>query len=170
MRERLDKANGRHDNQVMVVNDNRFGLYSGANPLLREAQLKMDRWITAIKDDERDIPEIEKVVQNRPADLLEGCNTRDATPAFIAQAQVRDPSTTCEQIYPSNSFPREVAGAGVAADIVKCQLKPLDASDYSAQFTPLQWTRLQAIFPSGVCDWSKPGLEQQPLVGTWLEF
>jgi hypothetical protein len=170
MRDRLMKANGRADNHVMVVEDNRFGLYDNRSPLLQRMILTMDRWITAIKDDERDIPEIEKVVQNRPADLLEGCNTRDATPAFIAQAQVRDPSTTCEQIYPSNSFPREVAGAGVAADIVKCQLKPLDASDYSAQFTPLQWTRLQAIFPSGVCDWSKPGLEQQPLVGTWLEF
>src|SRR5213079_3768326 len=83
MRKRLDKANGRHDNQVMVVNDNRFGLYSTANPLLREAILKMDRWITAIKADTRDIQQIEKVVQNKPADVVEGCYTKDATPVFI---------------------------------------------------------------------------------------
>jgi hypothetical protein len=27
---------------------------------------------------------------------------------------------------------------------------------------------LQAAFPSGVCDWSKPGYEQQAPLGTWL--
>ena len=78
MRTRLDKANGRHDNQLMEVNDNRFGLYSTANPLLREAILKMDRWITAIKADTRNIREIDKVVQNKPADVQEGCYKRDS--------------------------------------------------------------------------------------------
>jgi hypothetical protein len=170
LRDRLLKANGRTDNHVMVVEDNRWGLYDNRSPLLQRMILTMDRWITAIKADERDIPEIEKVVQNKPADLQEGCQTRDPTPTFIAQTQVRDPSTTCEQLYPSNSFPREVAGAGIAADVVKCQLKPLNAADYAVAFTPLQWSRLQAIFPAGVCDWSRSGVEQQGLAGTWLEF
>jgi hypothetical protein len=169
MRERLDKANGRHDNQVMVVNDNRFGLYSGANPLLREAQLKMDRWITAIKADTRGGRQISKVVRNKPADLQEGCYTRDAAPVFIAETQVREQErvTACNQLYPTNSFPREVAGAGVAADIIKCHRKPVSRRDYAVAFTPAQWERLKEIFPSGVCDWSKPGYEQQDLDGTW---
>ncbi len=172
MRERLDKANGRHDNQVMVVNDNRFGLYSNNNPLLREAILKMDRWITAIKADTRDIQQIEKVVQNKPADVVEGCYTKDATPVFNPEIQLREQerATTCNQLYPTNSFPREVAGAAVAANIIKCQLKPLAVSDYAVPLTPAQWARLQAIFPSGVCDWSEPGLEQQGLIGTWIFF
>ena len=172
MRKRLDKANGRHDNQLMVVNDNRFGLYSTANPLLREAILKMDRWITAVKADTRDIREIDKVVENKPADVQEGCYSRDPTPVFIAQAQVREQeaTTTCGMLYPTNSFPREVAGADIASDIIKCQLKPLTSSDYAVAFTPAQWARLQAIFPSGVCDWSKPGIEQQDLLGTWVFF
>ncbi len=170
MRKRLDKANGRHDNQVMVVNDNRFGLYSNNNPLLREAILKMDRWVTAIKADTRDIPQIEKVVQNKPADVVEGCYTRDAAPAFIAETQIREQAgaTPCNQLYPTNSFPREVAGADIAADIVKCELKPLTPADYAAPLSPVQWARLQSIFPAGVCDWSKPGLEQQDLLGTWI--
>ncbi len=169
MRKRLDKANGRHDNQVMVVNDNRFGLYSNNNPLLREAILKMDRWITAIKADTRDIPQIEKVVQNKPADVVEGCYSRDTTPVFIPQTQrEREATTTCNTLYPTNSFPREVAGADIAADIVKCQLKPLAPSDYGVPFTATQWARLQAVFPSGACDWSKPGLEQQAPLGTWI--
>ena len=172
MRKRLDKANGRHDNQVMVVNDNRFGLYSNNNPLLREAILKMDRWITAIKADTRDIPQIEKVVQNKPADVQEGCYSRDATPAFIAQTQVREQeaATACNTLYPTNSFPREVAGADIAADIIKCQLRPVRASDYSVPFSAAQMARLETIFPTGVCDWSKPGLEQQDPIGTWIFF
>ena len=170
MRKRLDKANGRHDNQVMVVNDNRFGLYSNNNPLLQQAILKMDRWVTAIKADTRDIPQIEKVVQNKPADVQEGCYSRDPTPVFIPQVQVREQQavTTCNTLYPTNSFPREVAGADIAADIIKCQLKPLDPADYAKPLSPAQWTRLQAIFPTGVCDWSKPGLEQQDPLGTWI--
>jgi hypothetical protein len=172
MRKRLDKANGHHRNHVMVVNDNRFGLYSNNNPLLQQAILKMDRWVTAIKADARDIPQIEKIVQNRPADVQEGCYTRDAAPAFIAETQTReqDGATACNALYPTNSFPREVAGADIAADIIKCQLKPLDAADYAKPFTAAQWARLQAIFPSGVCDWSKPGLEQQDPLGTWIFF
>ncbi|MEO5695730.1 MAG: DUF6351 family protein [Burkholderiaceae bacterium] len=170
LRERLIKANGRADNQVMVVEDNRRGLYSNASPLLQRMILTMDRWITAIRDDTRDLPQIDKVVRNKPSDLQEGCNTRDATPNFIAQAQVRDPATSCENLYPSNSFPREVAGAPVAADVVKCQTRPAAASDYAVSFSPAQWARLQSIFPAGVCDWSRPGLEQQGLAGTWQRF
>ena len=82
----------------------------------------------------------------------------------------RKAPTTCNQLYPSNSFPREVAGADIAADIIKCQRKPLRQSDYAVAFTPQQWTRLQAIFPTGVCDWSKRGYEQQDLEDTWIVF
>jgi len=170
MRERLEKANGRTDNHVMVVEDNRFGLYSNESPLLRRMILTLDRWITAIKADKRHIPQIEKVVRNKPADLQEGCNTRDATPTFIAETQTRDPSSSCHQLYPSNSFPREVAGAGIAADIIKCQRKSLHQSDYAVAFTPQQWARLQAIFPTGVCSWSRRGYEQQDLQDTWIVF
>jgi len=65
-----------------------------------------------------------------------------------AQTQVREQEaiTTCGMLYPTNSFPREVAGADIDSDIVKCQLKPLTPSDYSVAFTPAQWARLQAIF------------------------
>src|SRR5439155_662763 len=84
-------------------------------PLLQSAILKMDRWITAIKADKRHIRQIDKVVQNKPADLQEGryTNTKDTPPTFIPEHQVRDPST-CHDLYPSNSFPREVAEADAA--------------------------------------------------------
>jgi hypothetical protein len=37
-------------------------------------------------------------------------------------------------------------------------------------FTPAQWSQLQSTFPAGVCDWTKPGVEQQGLIGTWISF
>jgi hypothetical protein len=33
-----------------------------------------------------------------------------------------------------------------------------------------QWNRLRAVFFGGVCDWSKPGVGQVPLAGTWVRF
>jgi hypothetical protein len=165
MRERLRKANGSADNQVMLVEDQRYGLYGTNSPLLQHAILGLDRWITAIGADPR-----HRAAANKPAGLREGCNTRDANPSFVAEAQRRDPSTRCEQLYPSASFPREVAGGDVAADVVKCRLKPLDFADYRARFTGAQRARLRAAFPGGVCDWSRPGVSQQPPDGTWQRF
>ena len=58
--------------------------------------------------------------------------------------------------------PRQVAGGARAENILKCQLKPLAFTDYgSITFTATQQNRLQAVFPGGVCDWSKPGVGQQ---------
>jgi hypothetical protein len=30
--------------------------------------------------------------------------------------------------------------------------------------------RLNSIFPQGVCDWSKPGVNQSPLDDSWLHY
>ena len=165
MRERLRKANGDAANQVMLVEDQRYGLYNTESPLLQHAIRELDRWITNIRHDPR-----HRLAANRPARLREGCNTRDEQPAFIAETQRRDPSTRCEQLYPSASFPREVAGAGVAADIVKCLPKPIDPADYRVTLTAAELARLRGIFPDGVCDWSRPGVDQRPPDGTWLSF
>ena len=165
LRERLRKANGSARNQVMLVEDQRYGLYSTESPMLQDAILELDRWITNIRHDPS-----HDVAANRPPSLQEGCNTRDEHPAFIAETQRRDPTTRCEQLYPSASFPREVAGAGVAADVVKCRLKPIDPAGYRVAFTAAEIARLRAIFPGGVCDWSRPGIGQQPPAGTWLSF
>lgn len=170
MRERLRKANGRTDNHVMLVEDNRYGLYSTASPLLRRAITELDSWLLAIGRDRSDASQIEKIARARPATLQEGCNTRDAEPRFIAQTQVRDPATECEQLYPSASFPREVAGSDIASDIVKCRLRDVAASDYAVAFSEEEEARLKSIFPAGVCDWTSPGIAQQGLAGTWLRF
>jgi hypothetical protein len=167
MRERLIKANGDAANHVMLVEDFRYGYYSSASPLLMFALAQMDRWITAIQADVAPGTQHERVVRNKPATLQEGCNTRDAQPTFIAETQQMT-AGQCAALYPVPAAPRFEAGASIAADVIKCTLKPVDMNDYTPVFSPAQQQRLQAIFPQGVCNWAVPGVEQQGLRGTWL--
>ena len=167
MRERLIKANGDAANQVMLVEDFRYNYYSSASPLLMRALAEMDKWLAAIQSDKAAGTAHEKVVRNKPATLQEGCNTRDANPTFIAETQKMD-SGQCAQIYPAPGAPRYEAGASIAADIIKCTLKPVTLADYGVSFSNQQLQRLNSIFPTGVCNWAVPGVEQQGLKGTWL--
>jgi hypothetical protein len=169
MRERLVKANGTAANQVMLLEDFRYSYYSSASPLLMRALTEMDKWLAAIQADTGAGTKLEKVIRSKPATLQEGCNTRDANPTFIAETMRMD-SGQCAQIYPVAGAPRYEAGAAIAADVIKCTLKPVTTADYSATFTPQQQQRLNAIFPTGVCNWAVPGVEQQGLKGTWLSL
>ncbi|WP_363326330.1 DUF6351 family protein [Haloactinopolyspora sp.] len=170
MRERLEKANGTSVNHVSLLDDRMHGWFSTQNPLVVHAVTQMDRWLRNIAADDSDRAQIDKIASARPAELVDGCQTREPNPTFIAEPLDRDPDSTCEQLYPSASFPREVAGESVAADIIKCRRKDPDPADYAVEWTDEQWDRLQAIFADGVCDYSEPGVEQQGLAGTWLRF
>ncbi len=64
-----------------------------------------------------------------------------------------------------HASPRQVAGGPLTENVLKCQLRPLSAADYApVTFTSDQWARLNAVFPGGVCDWTKLGVGQQPAV------
>lgn len=169
MRERLVKANGNADNHVMLVEDIRYGYYSSASPLLMHALAQMDLWLANIEEDIAAGSAHERVVRNKPATLQEGCLTRDAEPVKIVEPQ-QPGAGQCAALYPAPGSPRHVAGAPIAADIIKCQLKPPTMADYVPVFTAGQQQRLFALFAGGVCDWSRPGVEQQGLRGTWLKF
>ena len=169
MRERLRNANGRTDNHVMLVEDARHGLYSSASPVLRDALRQMDRWLENLAADTSADPPADRVARAKPAELTDACWSRDEEPLKIVEPQVRG-SGRCEELYPSSPSPREVAGAPLASDIAKCQLKPVDPADYAVSFSPDELDRLRGIFPDGVCDWTRPGVGQTGLKGTWLTF
>ena len=169
MRERLRKANGRTDNHVMLTEDDRYGLYSSSSPVLSGALLQMDQWLANLEADDGDGPRIDQVIGAKPADLVDACWTRDDDPTRIVEEQVRG-SGRCEALYPSAPAPREVAGAPVASDVIKCELKSIDMGDYGAGFTTEQEAELREIFADGVCDWTKPGVGQTDLGGTWLKY
>ena len=163
--ERLMKANGYTDNRVMLTDDRRWGDSLKA-PVLKQALAQMDQWLTKISEDTSNDSKIVKVRRAKPADLVDACWTRDEHPQRIVEKQAPG-ATRCNELYPPNSFPRGVAGSPLAADVIKCQLKPVSASDYKVTFTAGEMARLKQIFAGGVCDWSKPGVEQQPMSGTW---
>ena len=169
LRDRLLRANGRVDNHVMLVEDNRYGLYSTASPVAQAALGQMDAWLTALAADKSGDPVIEQVVRAKPADLVDACWSRGEEPAKIAEPQVRG-SGRCEELFPSAPAPREVAGGPVGGDILKCQLTPIDPADYGVTFTTDEQAQLEQIFATGVCDWSQPGVEQTAPLGTWLRF
>lgn len=62
----------------------------------------------------------------------------------------------CSVALPVTRTPRMVAGMPLSDDVIKCQLKPVDAADYAVAMSPADLDALRAIFPGGVCDWSKP--------------
>lgn len=55
-------------------------------------------------------------------------------------------------------------------DTNKCVLKPLRRIDYyPIAFSDEQWSRLQAAFPTGVCDWSQKGVSHTGAVA-WQTY
>ena len=167
-RERLRKANGYTDNHVMLTDDRKWGDSTRA-PVLAEALNQMDRWLTSLSDDKSSDPKIVRVRRAKPADLVDACWTRDDRPQKIVEPATYG-SGRCEELYPAHSIPRGVAGAPVSSDVAKCQLKPINSSDYRVKFTGEEMARLRRIFPDGVCDWSKPGVEQQRPTDSWQTF
>ena len=72
------------------------------------------------------------------------------------------PSASTSRSQTRYGTPATVAGESIATDTNKCALKPLRRADYyPIVFTPTSGRRLQRAFPIGVCDWSRPGPEQQ---------
>ncbi|NCW86945.1 MAG: hypothetical protein EBV69_13015, partial [Oxalobacteraceae bacterium] len=120
MRERLTKANGNADNQVMLHEDYRYGYYSSASPLLMDALKQMDLWLANVSADAGTGTKREKVIRNKPATLQEGCMTRDAVPTKIVE-KLSQTSGKCAELYPAPGSPRYIAGAPMSADVIKCQ-------------------------------------------------
>ena len=169
MRDRLRRANGRTDNHVMLVEDDRHGLYSTASPVAQEALRQMDAWLGALAADDSSDSAIDRVARARPGDLVDACWSRDDDPVKIAEPMERG-SGRCEELYPSAPGPREVAGAPIGSDVLKCQLRPIDPDDYGVSLTAEQRATLDQVFSAGVCDWSQPGVGQTAPPETWLRF
>ncbi|GAA3150137.1 hypothetical protein JOF29_008276 [Kribbella aluminosa] len=170
LRERLRKANGDAGNQIMLVQaGDAPGGFSTANPVLTDALASLDRWMDAVDADHGPGTPHAKLMRNKPGALTDACWS--PTNQKIVETQVDGIGTTrCNTFYPAWPAPRQVAGASVANDIIKCRLQPLSKSDYKVKLTPVQWKALRQTFPNGVCNWSAPGVGQQPPAGSWPTF
>ena len=165
MRERLDNANGHHANQVIWASTP--GLAPGA-ALARKSFVTMDAWLAAVEADASARTRAQKIVANRPNGLRDVCYaTNGATDAQL-EAELELGSSACPVTYQSS--PRQVAGGPLTEDIFKCQLRPIDWADsVYAGLDTAQRARLEAVFPGGVCDWSRPGVGQRTSPG-WVTF
>jgi len=142
LRERLRASNGNAGNHIMITGGttDEYAIHM------------MDEWLTT---------------RQKPADLVDSCYTPAGERVVEPQLPM---SGQCGELYPAFPSPRMVAGGPASNNVLKCQLKPIDMTDYNAAFTPAQEDRLRAVFRDGVCDWSKPGAEQQRPADTWLSF
>ena len=165
MRARLIAANGDAANQVILVSPY-DGTTTGAAIfafLQSEVLRLMDQWLANISGDAALFANLhQKVVRDKPSELVDAC--------YDAAGNKVTDLGTCQGLYPPHGNPRIAAGEPLRNDVLKCQLKPVAAGDYTVSFNTSQFTRLQAIFPNGVCDYSKPGIEQQPAAGIWLAY
>jgi hypothetical protein len=166
VRERLRKSNGHFDNQVIWVYP------SGVTPVGQKATAAaidtMSRWLDGIAKDTSSASMIEKIRRAKPPAAVDGC--WDAEGNRVDEIATFDGAGSCNALFPNHKNPRLVAGSPLADDITKCQLKPINARDYTVTFTPDEMQRLRSIFPGGVCDYSKPGVNQVPLSGTFLKL
>ena len=164
-RARLIAANGNADNQVILVSPPDATPEGAAIFALLQADVLrlMDDWLANMVSDQSPFQSLaEKVVRNKPAELVDACYSD-------AGLKITDPAT-CRLLYPVHANPRIAAGEPLVNDIIKCQLKPLDPSDYAQSLTPDQLARMNAVYPDGVCDYTRPGVEQQLLTDTWLLY
>jgi len=171
VRERLREANGQVDNHVMWRGGaSAWELYVAPNDISRAVSAKAASdgwtsfvsWVEAYKRDAGSRTQREKVIANKPATAVDGCFTKSATPAFVAERQTlsSQPDSQCNTLWPSWTVPRVAAGGPLTGSNLKCELKPVTAADYKAALTTAEFDRLKAIFPTGVCDWSKKGVGQ----------
>jgi len=169
-RARLVAADGNADNQVIHIEWRpELGNTDLALAGLRRGLVRqMDRWLDNIAADHASVPPSVKVARNRPADLADGCLATDGE--HIVEPQTYDGPGRCNQMYPAHGDPRIAAGGPLTDDVLKCALKPINAADYPHPLTADQLQRLKAIFPNGVCDYSRPSVGRTALEGAWLSY
>jgi hypothetical protein len=130
--------------------------------------LTMDKWlsnlnISAPKETLNSARSQAQVIAGKPADAVDFCfltgDTNFTTPVTDMAVCDADPRLA------KHASPRQVAGGPLTENILKCTLKPLNSADYAPiVLSSAQLARLNAVFPDGVCDWSKLGIGQQAAV------
>ena len=156
-RARIDRTLGNHDNNVIWVSR------GGAVPSQFDA---MRAWLDGVYADTSSATLPVKIANNKPADVKDTCYASDAQGG--PQDDLFCTGTPAQWQYYSHM--RWVAGWPMELDTFKCQLKPLDRTDYPGiSFTDDEWAKLQEAFPTGVCDFTKPAVAHQPTI-PWITF
>ncbi len=170
MRDRLVREHGSSANQVF---------WEGQTPLLGDVSFvddairAMDEWLAAVEADKSSLPLAKKILAAKEkTGVTERCVGADGADV---------PLSVCDTTVDATIFssPRIEAGGGDALvgftdDRLDCQTVPLESYDYAGQaftevFSAAEQATLKAVYPTGVCDYSKPGKGFQAAT-TWLTY
>jgi hypothetical protein len=148
LRSRLEAAHGTSANHV---------IWYGPESLRMDTLTAMDEWLAAVEKDRRNVPLARKVIEDRPESVRDTCEVPNRT--------------GCDAVFGPAGNMRWGAGMQTLAnDVIKCRLKPLRRNDYApVMVSDAEWETLKQAFPTGVCDWSEPGVEQQGAVA-WQTY
>jgi hypothetical protein len=159
VRKRMLQKMGNSDNLVIWFTDTMPGVTKASQSL--EALTLMNEWMANIRANPT-----RTLLQNRPAKAVDSCFDVTGKLMFsgpdVWDGIINDkPKGACTQAFPMYSTSRIVAGAPIEGGIYQCALKPVDTAVSDGTYAP--WTpsaaelaKLKQIFPSGVCDYSKP--------------
>lgn len=163
-RQRMLDADGDASNQVIWFLDARPALATDVTPL---AFRVVDEWMANLQAH----PEL-GVAGARPAMATDACFSTDGD--LIASGEgvwagILDDAApgACTEQFPVYSTSRREAGAPIEGDVWMCALQPVARAVRSGTYgdwkpTRAQQQRLQEIFPTGVCDYSRPDRGRPP--------
>ncbi len=179
MRDRLIREHGTADNQVF---------WEGQLPLMGDASFvedsirAMDEWLAAVEADTSALPLAKKILAARAkAGVAERCVTAGGTdaPLSLCDATVDPTVFSSPRIEAGGGDGALVNGVGPAKvgftdDRLDCDTMPIEqysfaGASFADTFTAEQQQALRTAFPTGVCDYSKPGKHFQDAV-TWLRY
>ncbi|WP_161827631.1 DUF6351 family protein [Steroidobacter agaridevorans] len=159
VRQRVLERMGNSDTLVIWFTDTVPGVPKASQSM--DAIAVMDEWMRNIQRNPH-----KGIRRNRPARAVDSCF--DVTGKLIyagddAWNGILDDKAAgpCTQRFPIYSTSRIVAGAPIEGGIYKCALKPVEKAVRDGVYAPWtptseQVTKLKQIFPSGVCDYSRP--------------
>ena len=165
MRARMLAANGTDGNQVIIENMPTTAEINAADTY---ELAEMDAWLTNLENDHSHRSAQQKVLDDKPAGLTDGCFT---SATDLVHQTLTDPGTgECGTDYPVASNPRLVAGEPLTMYDLKCSLKPLNFRDYPVTFTAAEQAELRQAFPTGVCDYNRAGVGVRAPIASWLSY
>ncbi len=156
-RARLKAATGGHRNQALW-----FELGEDAQDPTVTAQAfnQLDDWLANVESDRTGRTLAAEVAADRPATAGDQC--------WLAGLHILS-WDQCRRMFAHGTDPRIAAGGPLQDNVMKCRLRRVTKSAYAATFSATQWEQLNAIFPSGVCDYSRPSVGASRSV-TWHSF
>jgi Tannase-like family of unknown function (DUF6351) len=169
IRARVEKA-GDAANQVIIENAYLPAEVENVNAYELSA---MNQWLDNIAADNSRRSLEAKIAQDKPTGLADGCflSTSQTSPTLQPGGlTATGTSGPCETVYPIYADTRIAAGQPEDLYTLKCAPRPINWSSYPVSFTPAEKAELKSAFADGVCDYDRPGPEEQPPIGTWLNY